>query len=263
MKTYSFYGLPVSDVSKTSIYDFFKKAIIKNNNTVIYGYSLYAIYAIRKIPEIYTLGKQAALFLTDGRPFYWLCKIAKLPLTDGISIPECVMLALNFANEYGLKVMLIGATAKVNKEANENIRKKFKKAIILEGHHGYFNTIDEEAELIKKVNCEQPDILLVGISSPKKERFVFNNASALKAKIVIPCGGMIDVLAGKTKMTPRWLKRIGLASFYRVIQEPKRLLFDRLKMIWFLLVDFFPKFLINAVVRRKNFSIPALYIKEN
>jgi UDP-N-acetyl-D-mannosaminuronic acid transferase (WecB/TagA/CpsF family) len=74
---------------------------------------------------------------------------------------------------------------------------------------------------------------------------------------------MLDVLAGKTKMTPKWFKRRGLATLFRVAQEPRRLFIDRCKMLYFLLTNFFPLLFIKIVSKSKGFSIPEHYINRN
>lgn len=257
IEKFSFFGLPVSDISDISLYDFFKDAITSAKGKIIYGYSLYSIYALRKIPEIYSLGCKSDLFLTDGRPFYWLCKLIGIPVSPGISIPECVMSVLDFADSNQLSVIMVGGTEEINIKAQNNLRNKYKGLQMINGFHGYFNNI-EEKKIIEYINSSKPDLLLVGMSSPKKERFVINNS--LNAKIIIPCGGMIDVLAGKIKMTPRWFKRRGLATLFRVAQEPRRLLIDRCKMAYFLFAQFFPLLLFKIVFKYNDFSIPDHYL---
>ncbi|MBK7869018.1 MAG: WecB/TagA/CpsF family glycosyltransferase [Ignavibacteriales bacterium] len=50
-------------------------------------------------------------------------------------------------------------------------------------------------------------MLLVGISTPKKELFAHNHRHHLNVRIIHLCGGMVDVIAGKTKITPKWIKK--------------------------------------------------------
>ena len=71
---------------------------------------------------------------------------------------------------------------------------------------------------------------------------------------------MIDVLASKAKMTPKILKKMGLASIYRLIQEPTRL-FKRQMYIYSFWVKFFPTLLYNSIFN-KEFSIPNYFLKD-
>lgn len=259
INTYNFFGIPVSSLDFESLITWSNDTILSNGKKCVYGYSLYSIYAFNKIPEIYTLGSRADIFLADGRPFFWLCKFFNLPVKVGISIPQYVMMILKLANVKNYKVMLIGAEIEINKRAEKNIRIKYPGINLICGIDGYFRD-NQICDVLMAIEEKKPDILLVGMSSPKKEKFVFNNLDKISAKIIIPCGGMIDVLAGKTKMTPEWLKRIGFAFLFRIIQEPKRLLMDRLKMLFFLFFRFFPMLLFWHITQNKDISIPKYYI---
>jgi N-acetylglucosaminyldiphosphoundecaprenol N-acetyl-beta-D-mannosaminyltransferase len=261
LENFDFFGLPVTALTYESLKIWVLDSIIAKNKRSVYGYSLYSIYAIRKMPEIFMLGRNADIFLTDGRPFFWLCKLFKVPVIDGISIPQFVIEVLKIADENHFSVMLLGATERVNIQAVKNTALEYPNIVNIVGRDGYFND-DNVDKIIENINTVCPDILLVGMSSPKKEKFVFNNIKKINARVIIPCGGMIDVLAGKTKMTPNWLKKIGFAFLFRIIQEPRRLLFDRLKMIGFIFVDFVPRLVINLICGKDSFSIPRQYIKK-
>jgi N-acetylglucosaminyldiphosphoundecaprenol N-acetyl-beta-D-mannosaminyltransferase len=89
-------------------------------------------------------------------------------------------------------------------------------------HHGYF-TPQEEPALVAAIAGAQPDILLVGISSPKKERFLARWGDQLGVPVCHGVGGSFDVLAGKVRRAPLAWQRLGLEWLYRVKQEPRRL----------------------------------------
>lgn len=89
-------------------------------------------------------------------------------------------------------------------------------------HHGYFEERKDRG-IIDLINTANTDILIIGMGSPKQELWVAKNKKFLKVRIIICIGGIIDILAGKTRRAPRWMQRIGLEWFWRLIQEPKRL----------------------------------------
>jgi len=129
-----------------------------------------------------------------------------------------------------------------------------------QGIDGYFSKSDEP-DIVKKINNINPDILLIGISSPKKELFADKWRNRINAPIIVPCGGMIDVLAGKTKITPRFVKNIGLAWFYRFIQEPRRLFGPISQWLPTFMFKILPSML-YATLFKKDLSIPDLLIKD-
>jgi N-acetylglucosaminyldiphosphoundecaprenol N-acetyl-beta-D-mannosaminyltransferase len=255
-----FYDIPVSLTSVPILSNVVIEAVRNNEKVIIYGFSLHSIYSLGKNPEIILLGKEADIILTDGRPFYWLCRFHGLKIPDAVSIPESVSLALRIANENKFSLMLLGATREVNNKASARLKERYKSLNLLPGIDGYFEE-DSSDRIIKDINRHSPDVLLVGISSPKKERFVFYNRDKINARVIIPCGGVIDILAGTKRQTPKWLKQIGLATLYRVIQEPGRLLADRLKMLIFVFGRLLPLLLFNRFISGKRISLISRYTK--
>jgi N-acetylglucosaminyldiphosphoundecaprenol N-acetyl-beta-D-mannosaminyltransferase len=256
-----FFGIPISGFTLADLKLFITS--LKQNSVpkILYGFSLHSIYSISKVPEIIKLGNQADLIVIDGRPFYWLLKMFKVPVKSNISIPESVLYTLKLANDNKYSVLLFGSTFEVNTIACENIKREYPGIHVLNGMSGYFNQ-NEVEEKIKIINTQNPDIVLIGISSPQKERIAFNFKNNFNAKLIIPCGGMIDVLAGKAKLSPPLIKKLGLASFYRIIQEPKRLMFDRIKFYIFFFFNLLPILIWNGAIRkRKDFSLLEHYDK--
>lgn len=82
---------------------------------------------------------------------------------------------------------------------------------------------EEEAELIARVRKTQPDILWVGLSTPKQERFMAEYLSRLDAILMVGVGAGFDIHIGAVRDAPRWTKSAGLQWLHRLIQEPRRL----------------------------------------
>jgi N-acetylglucosaminyldiphosphoundecaprenol N-acetyl-beta-D-mannosaminyltransferase len=251
-----FHGLSVSSFTETELNNYLKFAVEEKIKTVCYGYSLGIIPYIKLFPVIYELGESSELLITDGRPFYLLLKILKYPVKYEISIPNLSLLLLKIAHQEKYSIMLLGGTEISNQKASAKIKKDFPGAKVLTGINGYFKE-KETSEIVNKINILNPQILLIGMSSPKKEVFIVNYKNNLTSSIIVPCGGMIEVLAGNVKQAPRIIKSLGLASFYRLLQEPKRL-FKRYSYIYsFLFFVFLPVFLWKVlIIKDSYFSIP-------
>lgn len=227
---------------------------------VYFGYSLTQIPWMREKPEIFTLSDKFDIFVPDGKGFYSFLKLLGFKIGDHVSLPDLTDLLLDLANEKHYSVLLLGAEKEVNYTAVHNLRVKYPNAVICDGIDGYFSKADE-ASIVNQVNKLQPDILLIGITSPKKEQFVCDHRETLQTKIIVPCGGMIDVYADKTKREPEWIKNMSLAWLYRFIQEPVRL-FPILKYGLFVLFYIAPIcFFKVRILRQKDFSIVKYYIE--
>lgn len=250
IKKYDFLGVSVSSFEKEQLIQFIETVVRTNLKKILYGYSLGSFYLEKKFPGILDYGEKSDLLVTDGRLLYLLAKWQGLQLKYEISIPKLVLLILKLANEHQWSIFLLGANEDENKMARINIKEKFPAIKSINGLNGYFEDRDEKT-IIDLINSTHSNIILIGISSPKKEKIAVEWKEKLNCNIIIPCGGMIDVLAGKTTTAPSWVKKVGFASFYRFSQEPRRLLKRYSELYWFIFLKFFP-FWFNQTIVKKN-----------
>lgn len=81
----------------------------------------------------------------------------------------------------------------------------------------------EISEMIKAINSAAPDVLWVGMSAPKQEKFIFENRARLNVKFAAAVGAVFDFYAGNVKRSHPVFQRLGLEWLPRLIQEPRRL----------------------------------------
>lgn len=254
IQTTNFYGLKISHFNKTELIKSIKYNIENKIQTIYHGYSLTSFYFFKSNPGLFQLVNNSDVFMNDGRGYYYFLKLLGVKNIDPISLPDLVFITLELANEFRYSVLLFGTKKEINSEATKLARIKFPNAKIADGIDGFFDE-KNELDVLDKINEIKPDILLVGISSPKKEKFLLKYRNNLDATIIINCGGMIDVLAGKEKLHPKWITTLGLAWLYRIIQDPKRLvktmLFDGIKALFILIPISFLKI---KILHDKNFN---------
>lgn len=78
-------------------------------------------------------------------------------------------------------------------------------------------------EFIQAINAAEPDVLWVGMTAPKQEKWVFENRRHLNAAVIGSVGAVFDFYAGTVKASPEWIRKWGLEALYRLIVEPRRL----------------------------------------
>jgi N-acetylglucosaminyldiphosphoundecaprenol N-acetyl-beta-D-mannosaminyltransferase len=81
----------------------------------------------------------------------------------------------------------------------------------------------EEKQLRETIDAVKPDILWVGLSTPKQEKFMAEFLPRLEVTLMVGVGAAFDFLSGRVRQAPRWMQRSGLEWFYRLCQEPRRL----------------------------------------
>ena len=82
---------------------------------------------------------------------------------------------------------------------------------------------EDNSEMIKRVNAFQPNVLFVGMTAPKQEKWAYTNFNILQVGHVCSIGAVFDFYAGTVKRAPKWMINHGLEWAYRFLKEPKRL----------------------------------------
>jgi len=104
----------------------------------------------------------------------------------------------------------------------KNLQRSYPHLILAGSQNGYYDPVDENS-VVELINRANPDILLIGMSSSKKELFVDKHRNNINAKYILGVGGYFDIVAGYTKRAPKWMQNIGLEWLFRFIQEPRRM----------------------------------------
>jgi N-acetylglucosaminyldiphosphoundecaprenol N-acetyl-beta-D-mannosaminyltransferase len=137
--------------------------------------------------------------------------------------PRIYFEMLKRSSDKGYKVYLLGAKKEVLIKAVSNIRKRLPEINIVGYQDGYFE-LENSNEIVDKINRSNPDIVFIGISTPKREQFIEKHRSRFPNCLCIAIGGVFDNEAGVTKFAPNIISVAGLEWIYRILQEPKRLL---------------------------------------
>ena len=81
----------------------------------------------------------------------------------------------------------------------------------------------EESHILEQINQAKPDIIWVGLGTPKQDLWVANHRDQLTAPILIAVGAAFDFHTGRVPQAPKWMQRSGLEWLFRLLQEPRRL----------------------------------------
>ncbi len=162
------------------------------------------------------------LVLADGMSLVWLSRLKGRPLPERVAGIDLMFELFRLAHRERLRVYFLGAGADTLSRVIEVVRRDYPNMVIAGFRDGYFRD-DQEEQVAGEVRSAAADVLLVAMSSPKKEYFMRRWGDSLGVPLCHGVGGSFDVLAGKTRRAPRWMQRLGLEWFYRLIQEPRRL----------------------------------------
>jgi len=82
---------------------------------------------------------------------------------------------------------------------------------------------EENTEFVSYINSKKPDVLFVGMTAPKQEKWVYKNREKLDVSVIASIGAVFDFYAGNEKRAHPLLIRLGLEWVARSIQSPGRL----------------------------------------
>jgi len=81
----------------------------------------------------------------------------------------------------------------------------------------------EEGELAALVERASPDVLWVGLSTPKQEKWMYEHRQTLGVPVMLGVGAAFDMNSGNLRRAPKWMQDNGLEWLFRLGSEPRRL----------------------------------------
>jgi len=157
----------------------------------------------------------------DGMGLVWGARILGVDVPERVAGIDLFFSLLSLAVDRGDSVFFLGARKDVVNEVVRRIHRDYPLLKIAGWHDGYF--WDDEGAVVKQIADSGATMLFVGISSPKKEQFVYRWRDQLGVKFAMGVGGTFDIVAGKVRRAPFLMQRVGLEWLFRVVQEPRRM----------------------------------------
>jgi N-acetylglucosaminyldiphosphoundecaprenol N-acetyl-beta-D-mannosaminyltransferase len=181
------------------------------------------VVALQEDPVLNEVVSDCELITADGQAVVWASRIIGDPVPARVAGIDLMLRLLARAEEKGYRVYVLGAQPEILARAMVELRGRHPQLRLAGFRDGYFSD-DEAAEVADGIARAQPDILLVAISSPRKEYFLARYGRSLEVPFIMGVGGAIDIVAGVTRRAPVAMRRLGLEWLFRLLQEPRRLL---------------------------------------
>lgn len=124
-----------------------------------------------------------------------------------------------------LNHFFLGSNKKTLEKLVQNVTNKYGINVCGTYSPPYVEEIDNETNrnIINIINNAKTDILWVGMTAPKQEKWICKNFRSLNVKMSAGVGAVFDFQAGNIKRAPKFLITIGLEGYYRLLKEPRRL----------------------------------------
>lgn len=176
-------------------------------------------------PAFKSILNNADLVVPDGMPFVWLARFCGFPLARRVYGPELMASFCQATIPKGYRHFFFGGAEGVPEKLAAALKVRFPNLRVVGTYSPPFRqmTPAEDDEVIKMINATSPDIIWVGLSTPKQEKWMHAHRNHLHASVLVGVGAAFDILSGLKKQAPSWMREHGLESVFRLMQEPRRL----------------------------------------
>ncbi len=176
-------------------------------------------------PELQAILNGAYLCVPDGMPTVWVGRLQGHREIGRVYGPDYMMAMCLQSLQHGYQHFLYGGLPGVAERLKTQLMMRVPRLRIAGTYTPPFGPLsaEQEKELIELVARSKPDILWVGLSTPKQERFMAQYLDRLDVKLMVGVGAAFDLHAGLRSDAPNWVKHCGLQWLHRLAQEPRRL----------------------------------------
>lgn len=168
---------------------------------------------------------RAGLVVPDGMPLVWVARSRGHRHVRRVPGPDLMPSFCRHSVEKGYRHFFYGGKEGVPERLEANLTRRFPGLRVVGTYSPPFRpmTPEEDDEIVRRINESGADIVWVGLSTPKQERWMASHRSRLTAPVLLGVGAAFDFNAGLKEKAPVWMQQAGLEWSFRLATEPKRL----------------------------------------
>lgn len=172
-----------------------------------------------------SIHNSAGLVTPDGMPLVWLSRLRGFRHVERVYGPDLMLAVCEKSVAAGYRHFLYGGTEETLDALRASLNRRFGGIQIVGCFSPPFRALSpvEDEEVVARIKSAAPDIVWVGLSTPKQERWMAEHVGRLGVPALVGVGAAFDFHAGIKAQAPRWMQRNGLEWFFRMITEPRRL----------------------------------------
>jgi N-acetylglucosaminyldiphosphoundecaprenol N-acetyl-beta-D-mannosaminyltransferase len=218
-------GLRIDAINMSMAVAAVESAVTNRRGGYVCVTGVHGIMEAFRHPDLASVFANAFLVVPDGMPTVWIGHRQGLNDMKRVFGPDLMLELIDRSQVTDFSHFLCGGDYGVAEELQHTLQQRFPFAAIVGTYTPPFRSMtpEEEHQLIEKLTDLSPDIVWVGLSTPKQERFMARLKSLLPPMVLIGVGAAFDFHTGRIKDSPAWVKRSGLQWFHRLMQEPSRL----------------------------------------
>jgi len=241
MNTNNFLGIPVHALSYDDMFSLVDKWLHDKTSRShhIACLNAYCITLAADDPHLAGIYSSADIAGPDGMPFvYWIRWINRLRC-DRFYAPDVVLQLAERARTTGYSFYLYGGSPEVVLGMKAYLEQRFPYLRIIGCHSPPFRELTEreDIEICMEINDLKPDIICVGLGTPKQDFWIDSHLYRIRGSVMVSAGATFDFFGGRVRIAPKIIQRSGFEWLYRLIGPDFKRLFKRytimnIKFIW-------------------------------
>ncbi len=186
---------------------------------------VHGVMESQRDPELKRIHNAAGMVTPDGMPMVWMNRLRGNGHVSRVYGPDLMLEVCQQSVKKGHKHFFYGGADGVADLLKQKLTEKCPGLQVVGTYCPPFRplTDDEDRDLVKMINASGADIVWVGLSTPKQERWMSKHVGRLDAPVMVGVGAAFDFHAGLKKQAPKFIQKSGFEWLFRMVTEPKRL----------------------------------------
>lgn len=182
---------------------------------------VHGVMESRRDPALRTIHNASGMTTPDGMPMVWSARRAGVPGTTRVYGPDLMLAVLEAGLEPGWRSFFYGGAPGVADALAEKMITRFPGLQVAGTFSPAYPPVTGAD--VAMIDAARPDLVWVGLSTPRQERWMAAHRPLLAAPVLLGVGAAFDIHAGLLPQAPVWAQRSGLEWAYRLAREPRRL----------------------------------------
>ncbi|HVH70624.1 MAG TPA: WecB/TagA/CpsF family glycosyltransferase, partial [Candidatus Dormibacteraeota bacterium] len=186
---------------------------------------MHGIVEAQRDPSFKEILNATDLVVPDGIPLVWLGRRRDHDLPRRVYGPELLLEFCGKTEGQGYRHFFLGGEPGVAEQLAKSLKRRFPGLQLAGTFSPPFRLLseNEDQEIVFMISRAAPDVLWMGLGAPKQERWMHEHKNRLDVPVMVGVGAAFDMLSGKRRQAPRWMREHGLEWLFRLFQEPRRL----------------------------------------
>jgi N-acetylglucosaminyldiphosphoundecaprenol N-acetyl-beta-D-mannosaminyltransferase len=200
-------------------------ALCKHRKGYVCLLGVHGIMEAQRKPSLAAAYADALITIPDGMPAVWVGRWQGHRGMDRVAGPDLMLEIFQRKEFAGYTHFFYGGKEGIADELSASFTRRFPWARIVGTYTPPFRDLSpaEEEDFIAIIRDLKPDIIWVGISTPKQEQFMNRYLPLLETNLMFGVGAAFDFHTGRIQDCAEWIKRAGLQWFHRLMQDPRHL----------------------------------------